>query len=285
MSRRVEGDLHRYHLPRARARARAAWPTRWRRCGISLRRPRGDAGLERLPPHGAVLRRVRLGRGAAHPQPAPASRPDGLDRRPRRRPDPVLRPDLPAAGRGGRLARQDDQGLRRDDRPRAHAGRQRHSRPAVLRGPDRRRQRRTSTGPRSTRTPPRRSATPPARPATRRARSTATARRCCTPTRRRCPTRCNCSARDTILPVVPMFHVNAWGLPYVGLHGRRQARVPRALARRQVAARAVRERRRHRLGRRADRLAGPAHARRGQRPELQHHAPHGRSAARPARRR
>ena len=26
----------------------------------------------------------------------------------------------------------------------------------------------------------------------------------------------NCSARDTILPVVPMFHVNAWGLPYVG---------------------------------------------------------------------
>ena len=25
----------------------------------------------------------------------------------------------------------------------------------------------------------------------------------------------NCSAMDTILPVVPMFHVNAWGLPYV----------------------------------------------------------------------
>ena len=24
----------------------------------------------------------------------------------------------------------------------------------------------------------------------------------------------DCSARDTILPVVPMFHVNAWGLPY-----------------------------------------------------------------------
>jgi len=23
------------------------------------------------------------------------------------------------------------------------------------------------------------------------------------------------SARDAILPVVPMFHVNAWGLPYV----------------------------------------------------------------------
>jgi fatty-acyl-CoA synthase len=28
------------------------------------------------------------------------------------------------------------------------------------------------------------------------------------------PDSLNCSARDTILPVVPMFHVNAWGLPY-----------------------------------------------------------------------
>jgi len=30
------------------------------------------------------------------------------------------------------------------------------------------------------------------------------------------PDSLNASARDTILPVVPMFHVNAWGLPYVG---------------------------------------------------------------------
>jgi acyl-CoA synthetase (AMP-forming)/AMP-acid ligase II len=29
------------------------------------------------------------------------------------------------------------------------------------------------------------------------------------------PDALNCSARDTILPVVPMFHVNAWGLPYI----------------------------------------------------------------------
>jgi fatty-acyl-CoA synthase len=29
------------------------------------------------------------------------------------------------------------------------------------------------------------------------------------------PDSLGCSARDTILPVVPMFHVNAWGLPYV----------------------------------------------------------------------
>jgi len=30
------------------------------------------------------------------------------------------------------------------------------------------------------------------------------------------PDALNCSASDAILPVVPMFHVNAWGLPYVG---------------------------------------------------------------------
>ena len=29
------------------------------------------------------------------------------------------------------------------------------------------------------------------------------------------PDALDCSARDVILPVVPMFHVNAWGLPYV----------------------------------------------------------------------
>ncbi|CAG4892930.1 3-(methylthio)propionyl-CoA ligase [Paraburkholderia saeva] len=29
------------------------------------------------------------------------------------------------------------------------------------------------------------------------------------------PDSLNCSARDVILPVVPMFHVNAWGLPYI----------------------------------------------------------------------
>ena len=30
------------------------------------------------------------------------------------------------------------------------------------------------------------------------------------------PDAMGCSARDSILPVVPMFHVNAWGIPYVG---------------------------------------------------------------------
>ncbi len=31
------------------------------------------------------------------------------------------------------------------------------------------------------------------------------------------PDALNCSQRDTILPIVPMFHVNAWGLPYIAL--------------------------------------------------------------------
>ena len=30
------------------------------------------------------------------------------------------------------------------------------------------------------------------------------------------PDTLNCSATDTLLPIVPMFHANAWGLPYVG---------------------------------------------------------------------
>jgi 3-(methylthio)propionyl---CoA ligase len=30
------------------------------------------------------------------------------------------------------------------------------------------------------------------------------------------PDAMNCSSRDVILPVVPMFHVNAWGIPYSG---------------------------------------------------------------------
>ena len=36
------------------------------------------------------------------------------------------------------------------------------------------------------------------------------------------------SARDAILPVVPMFHVNAWGMPYFGRADGRQAGVSRA---------------------------------------------------------
>ena len=48
-----------------------------------------------------------------------------------------------------------------------------------------------------------------------------------TPTPRRCPTRSTSRRATSILPVVPMFHVNAWGLPYVGAADRREAGVSR----------------------------------------------------------
>ena len=70
-----------------------------------------------------------------------------------------------------------------------------------------------------------------------------------------------------------------------GLHDGRQARLPRPGARRQVALRAVRERGRHAVGGRADRVAGPARLRRGERPDASRPCGARSSAARPARRR
>ena len=137
VSRRVEGDIHRYTW---RDVARALAPGR--QCAgrhePAVFRPRGHAGLERLPPPGAVLRRQRLRPRAAHHQPAPASRPDRLDRQPRRRPGPVLRPDLPAAGAGGACPLPDHPAVRGAVRRRQAAGRQRHPQPRELRGLDRR---------------------------------------------------------------------------------------------------------------------------------------------------
>ena len=170
------------------ARALAPGRQRARRRAAAVQRPRRHAGLERLPPPGAVLRRERLGPRAAHHQPAPAPRPDRLDRQPRRRPDPVLRPELPAAGAGGARALPDHQEVDRAVRRRQAAGRQRRPEPGELRGLDGRAVRPTTPGRASTRTPPRACATRPAPRATRRPRSTATAPRCCTPTPRRCPT-------------------------------------------------------------------------------------------------
>ena len=39
--------------------------------------------------------------------------------------------------------------------------------------------------------------------------------------------RAGLSERDVLMPVVPMFHVNAWGLPYAGAAGRVEHGVPR----------------------------------------------------------
>ena len=59
-----------------------------------------------------------------------------------------------------------------------------------------------------------RCATPRAPPATRRACCTAIVRRYCTHMRAAWRTRWECRAATCVLAVVPMFHANAWGLPY-----------------------------------------------------------------------
>ena len=78
-----------------------------------------------------------------------------------------------------------------------------------------------------------------------------------------CPTVCACRPRDTILPVVPMFHVNAWGIRLLAPMTGAKLVLPGAGARRQDAVRAVRAEEVTRVRRRAHRLAGPARLRGG----------------------
>src|SRR5262247_1205840 len=84
VSRRVEGDVHRYTYGDLATRARKmanALATQDR-----ARPAHRNSGMERLPPHGAVLRGLGLGRDPAHAEPATAPGPGGVDRRSRRRP-------------------------------------------------------------------------------------------------------------------------------------------------------------------------------------------------------
>ena len=60
-------------------------------------------------------------------------------------------------------------------------------------------------------------ATPAAPPATPRASSTATDRRGCTRRRSAPATPARSSFHDRVLPIVPMFHANAWGLAYAAI--------------------------------------------------------------------
>ena len=66
------------------------------------------------------------------------------------------------------------------------------------------------------------------------------------------------STRDTVLPVVPMFHANAWGLPYTAAFVGRGAGAARAAARCGERARSARRRAGHDHRRRADRVDGDA---------------------------
>ena len=71
-----------------------------------------------------------------------------------------------------------------------------------------------------------------------------------------------CPSRESMLLVVPMFHVNAWGMPYAGADVRRQAGAAGPGARRQERLRADARREGDARARRADGVADAVQARR-----------------------
>ena len=73
------------------------------------------------------------------------------------------------------------------------------------------------TGLNSTRTQPAGCVTPQGQPATRKALSTAIVQHCFMLSPGSLPDVTGASNMETSLPVVPMFHVNAWGAPYAAL--------------------------------------------------------------------
>ena len=203
VSRTIEGPIHRYTYRDAHARARRL-ASALARLGVAAGRPRRHARLERLPPLRALLRRVRHGRGHPHDQPAALPRPAHLHRQPRRGPDRLLRPHVPAAGREARArvpGREDWIALT----DRAHMPQSAF--PSLLCYEDLLAAESDDFDwPEFDENTAAASATPRARPAIRRACSTATARRCCTPMavslpdakgysahERRCCRSCRCS--------------------------------------------------------------------------------------------
>ena len=214
VTRTVEGPIHRYTYADADARCEAdgqCAAASWASASATASR---RIGLEHLSPFRALLRHLRHRRGAAHAQSAAVSRSAALHRQSCRGPDHVPRPDLRAdRGKdGGAMA--DGEALRRHDRPRAHAAdaacrtllcyeelvgggeagthlaglRREHRLVALLHvGHDRQSQGRRSTTHRST------------------------VLHSYGGLLRQCDR--HLDADDCVLPVVPMFHVNAWGVP------------------------------------------------------------------------
>ena len=83
------------------------------------------------------------------------------------------------------------------------------------------------------------------------------------------------SARDAVLPVVPMFHVNAWGIPYsAALTGCKLVFPGPALDGKSIYE-LIESEARHLRGRRAHRVADAAGPHAGQRAEVLHAQAHG----------
>ena len=215
VSRTVEGPIHRctYGDIHRRAKQVANGARRARRRA----RATGSATLAWNGYRHMELYFGVSGMGAVLHTINPRLFPEQIDvhRQPRRGPVPVLRPHVRAAVEKLAPGDDDGQGLRRDDRPRAHAGARASRTCSATRSWSARRTA-TTTGPRSTSTRPRRSATRRARPAIRRACCIRTARRCCTRARSCMVDGLGLSSAESALLVVPMFHVNAWGMPYAG---------------------------------------------------------------------
>ena len=221
-----ERGLHRYTygdlVARARRLAAALHPPR-REAG----RPRGHAGLEQLPPPRALLRRAVHGRGAAHAEPAPLARAARLHHQRRRR--------LGASSSTSRCCRCSTSS-RADVRTLRHVivmnddGRPPHD-SATLdyetllaaessdyawpeldeRAPAAMCYTSGTTGnPKGVRLQPPLDV-PPLDGRAAEGDASASTR------------------RDVVLPIVPMFHANAWGLPYAAGDGRRDVRLPRPL--------------------------------------------------------
>ena len=229
--RQVHPSLHlrRLRRPRAPPRPRAARP----------RRPPGDRVATLGWNHGPHLEAyfgIPLdGRRPAHAQPPPPPRGARLHRQPRRRPRRARRREPAAAvGTGAPAASSvpiDDR--RRRDQAGAPTGYLEYE--ALHR--DGRAGARICPTPTSA--PPPRCATRPARPATRRACSTRTARSCSTRSASRSITAWASAKHDVVLPVVPMFHANAWGMPFACGDGRREAGDARAAPRSREPRRSV----------------------------------------------
>ena len=229
------------------------------------RRPRhlgdgrvGDVRLEHGTSPRAVLRGAVQRPGAAHPEHPAVPRAAHLHRQPRRGRGDLRRPVAarPAVAAGRHV--RDGQAHRGDGRRtrRAARGRARVRSCSTTRTCWPRRNR--SSGTSTTRTRPRRCVTRAAPPATPRASCTRTARRGCTRWRSLLADSLGAREHDRILPVVPMFHANAWGSR--PRRGRVRRHVGDARAR-PVAARHRRADRGgagHRRGRRADHLDGRA---------------------------
>ena len=217
VSRRVEGDIHRYELAQI-ARARAAGRQRVVDAQLGFSDRVATLGVERLPAPGAVLRRHAAAAACMHTI-NPRLRPEQIAWIINHAEDQILCFDieLPAAGQADAapqcntvkqwIALCDADKLPADTR---HSEGARSYEEWIGAPADRLRLARVRRAQRIARCATPSGTTGNPKGALYSHRSTLLPRLW----RRHCPTASACRRATSILPVVPMFHVNAWGIPY-----------------------------------------------------------------------